>query len=172
MLLTSNHGGGRSQVDVVGRALYQACRSSAPRARSIRDAIQGRARTQSTQQRNPTLPNREKAVTDQRDILLLASPAGSLSAPRSRADCRSDGGPYCTRVIAASPTTGREIRRRRRQNRRRRYKSMATSLARAAIDLLDERATVFERGLSLDCIRHHYDSTQRRSWALDQVRQQ
>ena len=126
MLLTSNHGGGRSQVDVVGRALYQACRSSAPRARSIRDAIQGRARTQSTQQRNPTLPNREKAVTDQRDILLLASPAGSLSAPRSRADCRSDGGPYCTGVIAASPTTGREIRRRRRQNRRRRYRSMAT----------------------------------------------
>ncbi|HTC78167.1 MAG TPA: hypothetical protein VK657_06085, partial [Terriglobales bacterium] len=62
--------------------------------------------------------------------------------------------------------------RRRRQNRRRRYKSMATLLARAAIDLLYERATVFERALSLDCIRHHYDSTQRRCWALDRVRQQ
>src|SRR5262249_54153322 len=70
----SNHGGDRTQIDVVARALYQARRSSASRARSFR-AIQGRARTESTQQRNPSLPNSEKALTHQRDILMMASPA-------------------------------------------------------------------------------------------------
>src|SRR5262245_4665829 len=71
----SDHGDHRTQVDVVGRALHQARRSSAARARGDQDA-EGRARTKSTQQRNPSLPNSEKAVMDQLDILLVASPAG------------------------------------------------------------------------------------------------
>jgi hypothetical protein len=44
---------------------------------------------------------------------------------------------------------------------------MATFLTLPGIDLLYERATVFKRGFRLDCIRHHYDSTKRRCWALE-----
>src|SRR5258708_6096942 len=73
---SSDHGGDRTQIDVIGRALHQARRSSAARAGSFRNANQGRARTESTQQRNPTLPNSKKAMTNQRDISLVASPAG------------------------------------------------------------------------------------------------
>jgi hypothetical protein len=40
---------------------------------------------------------------------------------------------------------------------------MFLSCRQPRIVLIYERATAFERGLSLDCIRHHYDSTQRRS---------
>jgi hypothetical protein len=58
-----------------------------------------------------------------------------------------------------------------RQNSRRRYRPMSTFLTCPGIDLIYERATVFERGFSLDCIRHHYDSTQRCSWALERMRQ-
>jgi integrase len=44
----SDHGGHRTQVDVVGRALHQARRSSAARAGGLRNSNQGRARTKST----------------------------------------------------------------------------------------------------------------------------
>jgi hypothetical protein len=79
----------------------------------------------------------------------------------------------CLSIMAASPPAGRGGRRRRRQNRRRRYRSMATFLTcrQPGIVLIYERATAFERGFSLDFIRHYYDSTQRRSWALERVRQ-
>jgi hypothetical protein len=108
----------------------------------------------------------------------------SASAPRLESHCRSDGGPYgigrvalmaskaVLSIMAASPPEGRGRRRPRRQNRRRRYRSMATFLTWPGIDLLYERATVFERSFSPDCIRHDCDSTQRRSWALARARQQ
>src|SRR5262249_56025100 len=75
MQRASDHGGHRTQVDVVGRALHQTRRSTTARATG-HEHVEGGARTKSTQQRNPSLPNSEKAVTDQRDILLVASPAG------------------------------------------------------------------------------------------------
>jgi hypothetical protein len=43
---------------------------------------------------------------------------------------------------------------------------MSTFLTCPGIDLICERATVFERGFSHGCVRDHYDSTQRFSWAL------
>ncbi len=77
----------------------------------------------------------------------------------------------CLSIMAASPSAGRGGRRRRRRSRRRRYRAISTFLTCPGIDLIYERATVFERGFSLDCIRHHYDSTQRCSWTLERVRQ-
>jgi hypothetical protein len=56
--------------------------------------------------------------------------------------------------MAASPPTGGGGCRQWRQNSLRRYRAMSTFLTCPGIDLIYERATVFERGLSLDCIRH------------------
>src|SRR6516162_2737125 len=85
----SNHGGDRTQVYVVSRTLHQARRSSAARAGSVRDAIQGRARTEFTQHQNPNLPNSKKAMTNQRDVLIVASPAGFEPATFSLEGCCS-----------------------------------------------------------------------------------
>src|SRR5260370_28178114 len=58
-----------------GRTLHQSGIAGAPRRAGARPSTEGGARTESTQDRNPSLPNSGKSMTDQRDILLVAIPA-------------------------------------------------------------------------------------------------